>query len=161
MRRIFGLSVLFVALSVSANAEMPKEGAYSYTACWSGTTDTSKFSGNVSLRKAEFTGVIHADTPGGPFDKETFHCIGIETTTDGKTSNGMTLCEASDKDGNKRLARFTTIDDKVTREQVMGSGKYEGIIITSSAVVPVGPLPQIKEGTIQACNHQKGTYKLK
>jgi hypothetical protein len=43
----------------------------------------------------------------------------------------------------------------------LGSGKYEGIIITSSAVVPVGPLPQIKEGTMQACNHQKGTYKLK
>ena len=51
-------------------------------------------------------------------------------------------------------------DGKVTREFVAGTGKYEGME-TSGTVEPLGPFPVIKAGTIQDCNHQTGTYKLK
>ena len=79
---------------------------------------------------------------------------------DGKTASGLTLCEVVDKDGNKRLARFTNDGGKITREQVTGTGKYEGITI-SGTVEPLGPFPQAMEATMQNCNRQTGTYKLK
>jgi hypothetical protein len=79
---------------------------------------------------------------------------------DGKIASSLTLCEAVDKDGNKRLARFTNDGGKTTREQVTGTGKYEGATI-SGTVEPLGPFPQAADGTMQNCNRQTGTYKLK
>ncbi len=48
----------------------------------------------------------------------------------------------------------------MTREFVVGTGKYEGMV-TTGTVEPLGPFPVIKAGTFQDCNHQTGTYKLK
>src|SRR5215475_13320527 len=144
-----------------AFAEMPKEGTYDYISCSSGISQTSKFSDTLSMVSYENTGMIHSVVPDGPFDKETFHCIGVETVVGGKVTNGSAFCEAIDREGNKRLARFSNSGGKVTREQLAGTGKYEGITITSTAFEPMGPYPPIKEGTFQVCNHQKGTYKLK
>jgi len=71
------------------------------------------------------------------------------------------VCEAIDADGDKRLTNFSIgSDGKVTREFVVGTGKYEGMV-TSGTVEPLGPFPVIKDGTFQNCNHQTGTYKLK
>jgi hypothetical protein len=50
---------------------------------------------------------------------------------------------------------------KITRENVVGTGKYEGLVMTNTSFETIGPFPPIKEGTVQNCNHQKGTYKLK
>ena len=47
-----------------------------------------------------------------------------------------------------------------TREFVVGTGKYEGMV-TDGTVEPLGPFPVIKAGTFQDCNYQTGTYKLK
>jgi hypothetical protein len=148
-------------LPTVAFAEMPKEGVYDYISCFSGTTNTSKFSDTISMVAFEQTGMIQSVVPGGPFDKETFHCVGVETFMNGKIANGTTLCESADKEGNKRMARFTNVDGKATREQLAGTGKYEGMTLTSSAIDSMGPYPTIKEGTFQNCVHQKGTYKLK
>jgi hypothetical protein len=79
----------------------------------------------------------------------------------GEKNTGSTVCEASDKDGSKRLSYFSLgSDGKVTREFVVGTGKYEGMV-TTGTVEPLGPFPVIKAGTFQDCNHQTGTYKLK
>jgi hypothetical protein len=64
-------------------------------------------------------------------------------------------------DGDKRLAYFSLASDgSLTRENVAGTGKYEGIKIVGT-VHALGPFPAIKVGTFQDCNQQTGTYKLK
>ena len=157
--KLVGLLGLLPAVAFAA--DMPKEGTFDYISCSSGISSTTKFSNTHSLVSYEHTGMIQSVVPGGPFDKETFHCIGVEMTVEGKVTSGSALCESADMEGNKRLARFMTSDGKTTREQLAGTGKYEGSTITNSSFEPLGPFSTIKEGTFQSCNRQKGTYKLK
>jgi hypothetical protein len=153
-------AVALLGFSSTAFADMPKEGKYDYVSCFAGTTQISKVSNTHSISSYEFTGTTRSNLPDGPFDKESFRCIGTEMRVDGKIASSLTLCEAVDKDGNKRLARFTNDGGKITREQVTGTGKYEGATI-SGTVEPLGPFPQAADGTMQNCNRQTGTYKLK
>lgn len=160
MRRyILALSIIASAPSVFA-AELPKEGTYDYTACWSGANNVIAFSKTHTAASYEMTGAIRSTTPGGMFDKHTFRCVGMNASLDGKNT-GSTVCEAIDADGDKRLSYFSVgSDGKVTRENIVGTGKYEGMV-ASGTVQPLGPFPVIKPGTFQDCNHQTGTYKLK
>jgi hypothetical protein len=150
-------------LSTSAfpafSAELPKEGSYDYTACWSGVSNPITFSKTETANSYEITGTLLSNPPGGMFDKETFRCVGMADSLEGKNS-GRTVCESNDGQGNKRLTVFTTTDGKVNRQFVVGTGKYAGME-TSGTVEPLGPFPVIKPETIQNCNHQTGTYKLK
>jgi hypothetical protein len=140
--------------------ELPKEGSYDYTACWSGVDSNITFSKTHNAASYEMTGSIRSTPPGGMFDKETFRCVGMNAALGGKNT-GSTGCEATDADGNKRLSYFSVgTDGKVTREFIAGTGKYEGMA-TNGTVEPLGPFPVIKAGTVQDCNHQTGTYKLK
>ena len=145
--------------AVAVAADLPKEGNYEYTACWSGTSNTIAFSKTHSATSFEQMGTILSTVPGGLFDKETFRCVGANAAFAGKYTSTAT-CEGIDPDGNKRLTYFSSSDGKITREFVVGTGKYEGMV-TSGTVQPLGPFRTIKEGTFQNCNHQKGTYKLK
>jgi hypothetical protein len=156
---ILALMILTSAPSAFA-AELPKEGSYDYTSCWSGLSNDITFSKTHTASSSELTGVIRSNPPGGMFDKETFRCVAMNASLGGKNT-GSTVCEATDADGNKRLTSFSVgSDGKVTREFVVGTGKYEGMV-TTGTVEPLGPFPVIKAGTFQNCNHQTGTYKLK
>jgi hypothetical protein len=152
--------MIFTSAPSAFAAELPKEGSYDYTACWSGISNAVTFSKTHTASSYEMTGAIRSNTPGGMFDKESFRCVGMNASL-GEKNTGSTVCEASDKDGSKRLSYFSLgSDGKVTREFVVGTGKYEGMV-TTGTVEPLGPFPVIKAGTFQDCNHQTGTYKLK
>ncbi len=154
------LALLIVASPFSAFAgELPKEGSYDYTSCWSGVNNVITFSKTLTASSFEMTGSSRSNPPGGMFDKNTFRCVGMNASLDGKIT-ASTVCEAIDVDGGKRLTYFSTGDGKVTRTVVGGTGKYEGIIMAGT-VEPLGPFPAIKDGTFQDCNRQTGTYKLK
>jgi hypothetical protein len=160
------MRISFAALMVSVSAvsafatELPKEGSYDYTACWSGVSNTIDFSKAHTASSYEITGTTRSNPPGGMFDKNTFRCVGMNASLDGKTT-GSTVCEAVDADGDKRLAYFSLgSDGKMTRENITGTGKYEGMVATGT-VQPLGPFPVVKAGMLQDCNHQTGTYKLK
>jgi hypothetical protein len=141
-------------------AELPKEGNYDFTSCWSGVSNTISFSKTHSAYSFEITGINRSNPPGGMFDKSTFRCVRMNASLAGKAS-GTAVCEAIDADGDKRLTYFSLgSDGKPTREPVAGTGKYEGFV-SSGSVEPLGPFPVIKEGTLQDCNHQTGTYKMK
>jgi hypothetical protein len=141
-------------------ADLPKEGRYDFTGCWSGVSSVIEFSKTHSASSYEMTGTTRSNPPGGMFDNHTFRCVGLNASLDGKVS-ATTVCEAIDRDGDKRLSYFSrTSDGKVVRENVTGTGKYEGMV-ASGTVQPLGPFPVIKPGTFQSCNHQTGTYKLK
>ncbi len=154
---------LLIAISAAPSAfavELPKEGSYDFTACWSGANNMISFSKTHTAASYEMTGATRSSPPGGLFDKNTFRCVGMTASLDGKTM-GSTVCEAVDPDGDKRLTYFSLgADGKLTRENITGTGKYEGMV-ASGSVQPLGPFPTIKEGTFQDCNHQTGTYKLK
>lgn len=149
-----------MVVTAATAADVPKEGTYDFTACWSGESREIVFSPRHTANSYEFTGTVRSNPPGGPFDKETFRCVGFGSTFDGRTT-GANACESGDAAGNKRLSSFTTnADGSVTRAVVAGTGKYEGLSMTTT-VQPLGPFPPAKPGTFQNCNRQTGTYKLK
>ena len=157
--RNFVALIVFAIVPCAFAAELPKEGSFDYTACWSGTSSTIVFSKTHTARSFEQTGTIQSNPPGGLFDKDTFRCIGMSASFTGKNT-GTRVCESFDRDGDKRLSYFSAAEGKVTRETVAGTGKYDGMVL-SATVQPLGPFPLIKEGTFQDCNRQTGTYKMK
>ncbi len=163
MRISYLLWFLLAAFSTDAATfatELPKEGSYDYTACWSGVNNTITFSKGYNASSFEMTGTILSNPPGGMFDKNSFRCVGMNASLGGKFT-GATVCESMDVDGDKRLSNYSLASDgSLTRETVAGTGKYEGMTITGT-VHPLGSFPVIKAGTFQDCNHQTGTYKLK
>lgn len=155
-----GLVAALTAAGAAVAQTLPKEGSYDYTACWSGTNNVMDFSKTHTANTYEMSGTILSNPAGGLLDRATYRCLGIQTSFDGKQGGGN-VCEAIDRDGDKRLSRFSLASDgKVTREVVTGTGKYEGMV-ENSKVSPLGPFPVVKAGTFQGCNHQTGTYKLK
>ena len=158
---IFAGSLLAAATLAGAvrAADLPKEGTYDYIACWSGVSNLISFSKTHVAFSYEMTGSNRSNPPGGLFDMNSFRCVGSNAVF-GKRTSGIATCEAVDRDGDKRLAFFTVSDGKVVRENVIGTGKYEGMV-AEGTVQPLGPFPTIKAGTFQNCNRQTGTYKLK
>src|SRR2546423_7514373 len=143
--RKYALALLIVTSPSFAFAvELPKEGSYDYTACWSGINNAVTFSKTHTASSYEMTGAIRSNPPGGMFDKESFRCVGMNASLGGKNT-GSTVCEAIDADGgNKRLTFFSVgSDGKETREFVVGTGKYEGMV-TTGTIEPLGPFPVIK-----------------
>jgi hypothetical protein len=161
MKAIYTLAIAAILTAPVFASEMPKEGKYDYFSCWSATNNVMPLPDETVAIGYDLTGSTRAVTPGGMFDKNTFHCIGAGTMRDGKTIGSRTACMAIDADGDKRVAIFTNENGKDTRHDVTGTGKYKGMEITDPVVENLGPLPVVKEGTTQACNHQTGTYKLK
>lgn len=143
-----------------SSADLPKEGKFNYTACWSGTSNVIQFSKTHIGMSYEFLGMTRTDPPGGLFDMSTFRCVGSNAIFD-KQFSSIVTCEAVDAGGDKVLSYYHAGNDrKIIREVIAGTGKYEGIVADGS-VTPIGPFPTIKPGTFQACNQQSGTYKLK
>jgi len=153
------LAVVIFTSAPALAAELPKEGSFDYTACWSGIANPVAFSKTHTASSYEMMGALRSNTPGGMFDKNTFRCVGLNASLNGKNT-GSAVCEAMDADGDKHLSFYSIGDGKTTRETIAGTGKYEGMVLTST-VEPLGPLQVIKAGTFQSCNRQTGTYKLK
>jgi hypothetical protein len=151
---------VFVAGSVGA-ADLPKEGTYDYTSCWSGQVNTQyEFSKTIVAGTFEMMGANRSNPPGGFGDRTSFRCTGIFTRFEGKNT-GSNVCELIDSDGDRRLSQLSWgSDGKTTKVIIAGTGKYEGSV-ESGTVTPLGPFPSIKPGAFQDCNHQTGTYKLK
>jgi hypothetical protein len=119
------------------------------------------FSKTYTGSSYELTGTNRSNPPGGLFDKNTFRCVGMSASLDGKNT-GSNVCESIDVDGDKRLVHsLFESDGKVTRTSVAGTGKYEGMVMTDTTFERLGPFPAIRNGTFQGCNHVTGTYKLK
>ena len=152
--------VLLTSGVTAQSQPVAKEGRYDYVACWSGASNVLAFSKTHTATTTEFTGTTRSNIAGSIFDNNSFRCIGMSVSFDGKNT-ASAACESIDRDGDRRLSYFATAaDGKVTREVVSGTGKYDGLVLDTT-VTPIGPFPTIKPGTFQACNHQVGSYKLK
>jgi hypothetical protein len=152
-------TVVGVGASLAAAADLPKQGNYDFTSCWSGVSNTIAFSKTHTASSFELTGTNRSNPPGGIFDMTSFRCEGLNSTIEGKYTSNV-ICEGQDKDGDKWLVKNATEGTKGTSEALAGTGKYEGLVRTGGAE-SFGAFPTIKPGTFQGCNRGTGTYKLK
>jgi hypothetical protein len=140
--------------------DLPKEGNYDVDACLTRNITRIDYSETHYAYSYEETGTLRSNPPGGMFDDDALHCVGMTASFNGKRSGGV-VCEWVAKDGDKRLTRaYYDSDGKMVREAVIGTGKYDGIIMRGT-VESKGAAPQIRTGTDQNCNRMIGTYKLK
>ncbi len=145
--------------AVSTAADFPKQGNYDITACFTRVVNRIAFSKTEVAASLEQFGTSVSNIPGGIFDGESVHCVGMTATLGGK-SIANNVCESVDKDGDKRLTHFYSgPDGAIVREPVAGTGKYDGLETTGTYTS--WNFPPIKDGTVLFCNHQTGTYKLK
>ncbi len=149
-----------MGIGVAFAADLPKEGDYDYTSCFTRNATRIEYSKTHFAYSHEDTGTSVSNPAGGLFDNEEVRCVGMTASFDGKSSGG-TVCVGVAKNGDMRLTRFWYDNDgKYQREAVSGTGQYDGMVTTGS-VKRVGETKRIKPGTTQFCNQATGTYRLK
>jgi hypothetical protein len=152
------LAITSVGCAVAA--DLPKEGSYDYKACFTRNITRIAFSDAHSAWSYNETATAVSTTPGGMFDGDSVRCIGTTAVSNGKRM-GISTCEGVAKNGDKRLTRFQYgADGKLVREEVAGTGMYEGMVTTGTAKSVV-PEKEIQPGVMTFCNQATGTYKLK
>ncbi len=160
--RLFAVSACVAAACATgaSAADLPKEGSYDHTPCFTRTSTRIDFSPTHFAYTHEDVGTSASNPPGGLFDKESVRCVGMTANFEGKRS-GATVCEGVAPKGDKRLTRFWYDDrGEYQREAVVGTGQYEGLVTTGS-IKSVGQTQRIRPGVTQFCNQGTGTYKLK
>lgn len=152
--------LLGVCSGLALAADLPKEGNYDHTTCFTRNATRIDYSKSHFAYSYEETGQSVSNPPGGLFDNEVVRCVGATISLNGKRSGGS-LCEAVAKSGDTRLTHFWyDAEGRFQREAVAGTGRYDGMVTTDS-VKQVGPTEQVKPGTVKFCNQGVGTYKLK
>ena len=147
------------AATAAASQQLPKEGKFAFRGCYSGASKFVILSKTHIAYSYEFAGEDMADTPGTLFDHASFQCEGSGARF-GKERVGLTVCLYVDPDGDKDIARFTLRDGKWHRQDVAGTGKFDGIVIHAD-MKNLGPFPRMKPEMFQNCDHVEGTYELK
>ncbi|GAC1527903.1 MAG: hypothetical protein NVS2B4_05560 [Ramlibacter sp.] len=138
----------------------PKEGPYDYVACYAGTVKQIELSKTHRAFTSDYAGTIRSNIPNTPFDNMSFRCIALTTSFSGK-GGAHSVCETTDKDGDKYLVSISTdAEGNATRENVAGTGKFDGFTAKGTGKA-LGPFPPSQPGTVQNCTHQQGTYKFK
>ena len=152
--------IALVFAGVALSQTPPKEGKYEVTSCSSAVLTSIAFSPTHSASNWELMGMNVSNPPGGLLDKATFRCVGLSSMLDGKNS-ARWVCELVDAEGGSKLLSYWTNEDgKTTRTHYVGTGKFEGIELTTTAE-SLGLSSKIKPGTFQTCGRNTGTYKLK
>src|SRR5882762_8385003 len=119
MQRYVLAFLIFTSAPSAFATELPKEGSYDYTSCWSGVSSVITFSKTHTASSYELTGTNRSNPPGGLFDKSTYRCVGMNASFDGKNT-AYTVCESIDVDGDKRLSYFSLgSDGKTTRTNIV------------------------------------------
>jgi hypothetical protein len=141
-------------------ADLPKEGAYDYKGCFTRNIARIDFSDAHRAYSYNETATAVSLVPGGMFDGDTVRCVGTVSISNGKRTN-LSICEGVAKNGSKRLTRFQYgADGKMVREELAGTGMYEGMVTTGS-VKEVVPPTEVQPGVTTFCNQLTGTYKMK
>ena len=162
MLGMISVATFIVATSSSLGfaADLPKEGSYDYKGCFTRNTVRIDFSDAHSAYSYNETATAVSLAPGGMFDGDTVRCVGTVAISNGKRMN-LSICEGVAKNGAKRLTRFQYgADGKIVREEVAGTGMYEGLV-TTGTVKEVAPTKEIQPGVTTYCNQLTGTYKMK
>jgi hypothetical protein len=138
----------------------PKEGRLEFNLCFAGTVQHTEVSPQLAVGSFDSLAAVHSIPPGGPFDLQGAHCIGTYTITAGKHW-GTGYCIHVDPDGDKWLEKWEAgADFSGAWKAEGGSGKYTGLQ-ASGSFKPVGFPAAALPNSVQNCNYNTGTYKLK
>jgi len=165
MRTMLGMISVATVIAATPSslgfaAELPKEGSYDYKACFTRNITRIDFSDTHRAYSYNEAATAVSATPGGMFDGDTVRCVGTIAISSGKRM-GISTCEGVAKNGAKRLTRFQYgADGKLVREEVAGTGMYEGMVTTGTAK-EVESSKEIQPGVTTFCNQLTGTYKMK
>jgi hypothetical protein len=158
----FSIAALLAAAcsGTALAADLPKEGSYDYKACFTRNTAKIVFSDAHTAYSYDESATAVSATPGGMFDGDSVRCVGTVLVSNGKRTN-LSICEAVSRNGDKRLTRFQYgADGKLVRDEVAGTGMYEGMVTTGVAREVVPPR-ELQPGVTTFCNQVAGTYKMK
>ena len=156
---IVGLALVQTPTTSEA-AELAKSGGYDITNCWSGTSNAILHSKAHIALSYTLTGTARSNKPGGPFDKQSFQCVGIVRVMQG-TATADGICEYVDADGDKTLGQVTRTGNPGGEWRfINGTGKYAGIT-GGGAYKYLGRYPTVRKGHFQGCGRATGAYKLK
>jgi|SRR6185295_3908146 len=155
------LTIAYFSLSAAAAADaLPKEGRLEFNFCFAGTVQHSEISPQLAVGSFSSLAALHTTPPGGPFDLQGAHCIGTYTISAGRHW-GSGYCIHVDSDGDKWLQKWEAgADFSGTWKAEGGSGKYAGMQ-ASGAFKPIGSVAAAMPNSVQQCNRNSGTYKLK
>jgi hypothetical protein len=154
------LAVFWAAPTFASKVNMPKEGSFAFDFCSVGEAQTLSSGDKLFVSHFRSIANLHTDPPGGPFDRMSSICLGTYTNIKGRqTAYGV--CEWTDQDGDKIWLEFHGSADGAGGAYTapLGTGKYDGVTMNGEYVLDFWP--SATKEVSQACNHNKGTYKLK
>jgi hypothetical protein len=154
--------VLFIAFVAAAEAQIPKEGAISFTAIYSGTFKALALGEERAQITYEHMGVTLSDTGEGIFHNATVHCIGSSYRVKGSNDDDSGSCVIIRPDGDKAFLTYrgthSATGGKATNTLIGGTGKLTGL--QGSLEATRIPLRAASPGTYQGMSKLKGQYKL-
>ncbi len=156
-----GLVVAFVTGSAFAGkVNLPREGTFEFDFCLAGESKTLTGGDKVFVSHYHNIANLRTEPAGKPFDRVSSLCYGTFANLNGRPQD-FGVCELTDQDGDKWWMEYHGGSDGTggTYTAVHGTGKYEGMTVKGQYILDFWP-SATKDG-FQACNHNKGTYKLK
>lgn len=154
-------SALFLsATCASAAVSIPREGDFQFDFCSIGETRTMSSGEEVFVSQYKVLANTKSTVSNKAFDRMSALCYGVYSRLNGKhKENGV--CEMTDADGDKWWMDYRGNDagSGGTYSAAHGTGKYNGVSIKGEYILDFWPSP-VKD-TVQACNVNRGTYKLR
>jgi hypothetical protein len=145
---------------VAAAAQPPKEGTLDFNFCFAGTVEHSEISTRLSTGSFQSLAALHSNPAGGAFDRQGARCFGTYAFVDGKHL-GVGYCVHVDPDGDRWLQKWEAgADFTGTWSAMGGTGKYDGMQ-ASGRFKPINFVASALPNSVQHCNHNTGSYRLK
>lgn len=132
---------------------------YDLKLCNTVETTVIDSAGDTTILAGHARGISDSNTPGGPFDRQTYECRSVLNAS--KTAVEFTgRCTFVDMDGHKALGAFSGTPAGWTWKFLSGTGKYEGIE-GGGTTKPLKQYPRLSAAVSGACAHATGTYTIK
>ena len=167
MNRIFitvlaGWALLATDSAMAGKVNIPREGSYEFDFCLIGRGKTFTAGDKLFFIHYDVEAVLRSTPAGRAFDRMGARCLGVYYNLNGREQEAG-MCELTDLDGDKwwMEVRGKPDGNGGTYTAVHGTGKYDGMTLRGE-YRPDNDWGSIsKEVSIQGCNPNKGTYKLK
>lgn len=158
--------VVVGALAIYANGahagkvSIPKSGDFEFRFCLAGEAEVMTADDKVYVSHYSNVANLITNSPGKPFDRMSSLCRGTFANLNGKMQD-FGVCELTDQDGDKWWMEYHGSADGSggTYTAAHGTGKYDGMTLSGQYILDFWPVA-MKNG-FQACNPNKGSYRLK
>jgi hypothetical protein len=168
MRRPAGLFLCAILVAGGASnglAQMPEDGPFDFTICFTGSSTTIKFDDqHVAFAWVDEKGFSHSNPPGGAFDMMWFRCVGSGGVFEG-TRPIDDYCEFADQDGDRMFVVHRNVTDLATKTReskvdiFAGTGKFAGIKGAGESQRPL-LFPDEDPDLYARCVRMNGDYKI-